>query len=113
MIWRWNMPQRKTDSITVTGNLMAVRNFNEIVRPVIMPLLRQQRRKVTCVRKQHITKAVLSRNNTGTLDWPANYPALTLKASLGLKYVSALMPITAEICNSSSMQNGCRHPVSL
>lgn len=46
MIWRWNMPQRKTDSITVTGNLMAVRNFNEIVRPVIMPLLRQQRADV-------------------------------------------------------------------
>lgn len=80
MVWGGIMGGRKTDLIVVRGNLNAQRYIDEILRPVVVPYLRQNHgilmhdnaRPHTAA----ITRNFLNQNNIGVLAWPARSPDL-------------------------------------
>ena len=83
MVWGGISNCAKTDLVTVQGNLNAVRYCNEIVRPVLLPFLRQRH---AAIFQQDLTHAphvarhtmnFLQANNVNVLDWPARSPDIS------------------------------------
>lgn len=82
MVWAGISNRAKTDMVTVNGNLNAVRYCNEIIRPVILPFLRQGHASVFQQdnARPHVARHTLNflqANNVNVLDWPARSPDIS------------------------------------
>lgn len=82
MVWAGITNRAKTDIVSVRGNLNAVRYCNEIIRPVVLPFMRQGHAQIFQQdnARPHVarhTMDLLRANNVNVLDWPAKSPDLS------------------------------------
>lgn len=83
MAWAGITWDGKTQLIRVDGNLTAQRYVDEIIDPVVVPYIRQQRQEVTFQQDNarphtaRVTQDALRINNVTVLPWPARSPDLS------------------------------------
>ena len=81
MIWAGFSQHTKTNALVIVGNLNAARYQNEILRPVAIPHIRENRGMIFMQdnarpHTARTTLQLLQENNVRTLDWPACSPDL-------------------------------------
>jgi hypothetical protein len=78
MIWPGIMGGRKTDLVVIRGNLNAQRYIDEVLRPVVVPFLRQNPGMLMHDNARphtaRVTANYLARHGVNVLPWPAFSP---------------------------------------
>ncbi len=80
MIWGGICHRAKTDVVAVGGTITAVRYCDEIIRPVVLPFLRQAQIFQQDTARPHTarhTMDLLRANDVEVLVWPARSPDLS------------------------------------
>lgn len=78
MVWGGIMGDRKTDLVVIPGNLNAQRYIDNVLRPVVVPFLRQHpgllMQDNARPHTARLTQNYLARHNVNVLPWPACSP---------------------------------------
>jgi len=82
MIWAGIFHNGKTELISVAGNLTSHKHCDEIIEPVVVPIMRQHdvtlfRQDNACPHTARYTQDALRRNNVQVLSWPARSPDIS------------------------------------
>ena len=82
MMWGGISHQSRADLVHVPGTLTSVRYWDEIIRPVVVPFIRQGHARIfqqdnARPHTARHTRAVFQQNHIVTLDWPARSPDLS------------------------------------